>query len=76
MIFRLVEPQKKEMPKVWRLKYFLQRNIKNKDRVEPIFDDYSQALLRRYVGNKSQNPDVYLVASRWAELLLKQNINK
>ena len=72
MIFRLVYPQKKEMPRVWRLKYYLQRNVKDKDTIKPIFEDYSQSLLHRYVGNTSKNPDVYLVASRWAELLLKK----
>ena len=70
-IFRLVYPAKNEMPKVWRLKYYLQRNVKAKDTLKSIFDDYSQSLLRRYVGNSSINPDLYLVASRWAELLLK-----
>jgi len=70
-IFRLVYPQKNDMPKVWRLKYYLQRNVKDKVTLKTIFDEYSQSLLRRYVGNSSTNPDLYLVASRWAELLLK-----
>ena len=70
-IFRLIYPQKKEIPKVWRLKYYLRRNVKNKDTIRPIFDDYSQSLLRKFIGAQSENPDVYLVASRWAELLLK-----
>ena len=72
-IFRLVYPQTKEMPKVWRLKYYLRRNIneKNRETVKQIFDEYSQALLFKHIGNKAKNPDVYLVASRWAELLLK-----
>jgi CRISPR-associated protein Csm1 len=74
MIFRLIEPQKKEMPKVWWLKYFLRRNVRNEKVTGPIFDGYSQALLCRYVGNKSKNPDVWLVASRWAELLMKKRI--
>lgn len=72
-IFRLVYPQTKKMPKVWRLKYYLRRNVKaeNEETVKQIFDEYSQSLLLRHVGNKAKNPDVYLVASRWAELLLK-----
>jgi CRISPR-associated protein Csm1 len=74
MIFRLVYPKKKEMPKVWRLRYFLQRNIKNQNIVKSIFEDYSQALLKRYVcAGCPENPDIYLVASRWAELLMKEN---
>ena len=72
-IFRSVYPQKKEMPKIWQLKHYLHRNVKkeNEITIKPIFDDYSKSLLHNYVGNKSKNPDVYLVASRWAGLLLK-----
>lgn len=74
MIFRLVFPIDNEMPKVWRLKYFLRRNIKqiNLDVVKSIFDDYEQSLLFRYLNQKQKNPDIYLVASRWAELLMKK----
>ncbi|GHT36931.1 hypothetical protein FACS189435_0870 [Bacteroidia bacterium] len=70
-IFRLIYPQKKEMPKVWRLKYYLRRNVKkeNEETVKKIFDDYSQALLHNYIGSNAKNADIYLVASRWAELL-------
>jgi CRISPR-associated protein Csm1 len=73
-IFRLIEPQKKEMPKVWRLKYYLSRNVKkdNQETVQKIFNDYSQALLKRYIkAQGGENPDVYLVASRWAEILTR-----
>jgi CRISPR-associated protein Csm1 len=75
MIFRLIEPKKKGMPNVWRLKYFLRRNVKkeNEKVIGQIFDDYSQSLLCKYVGNNSKNPDVWLVASRWAELLMKNS---
>lgn len=73
MVFRSVYPIKKELPKVWRLKYFLRRNIQfsNIDIIKPIFNDYEQALLFRYLNRRSKNPDIYLVASRWTELLLK-----
>ena len=72
-IFRLVYPQTNKMPKVWRLRYYLRRNVKqeNEETVKQIFDEYSQALLFRHVGKNKNNPDVYLVASRWAELLMK-----
>jgi len=58
------------------LKYYLRRNVKsfNSETVRQIFDDYSQALLQQHIKYKNdgnKNPDVYLVASRWAELLLK-----
>ena len=73
MIFRSVYPIKNELPKVWRLKYFLRRNVQtsNLDVVKFILNDYEQALLFRYLNQKTKNPDVYLVASRWAELLMK-----
>jgi len=79
-IFRAVSPLGNEMPKVWKLKYFLRRNVKSKntDIIKPIFNEYEQALLFRYlfkfkhIKNDAKNPDVYLVASRWAELLLKK----
>jgi CRISPR/Cas system-associated protein Cas10 (large subunit of type III CRISPR-Cas system) len=74
-IFRLVYPQDKELPKVWRLKYFFTRNVQSKNReiLKPIFNEYEQALLFRYLNPKFKtlNPDIYLVATRWAELLLK-----
>jgi CRISPR-associated protein Csm1 len=75
-IFRLIYPQKKGMPKVWRLKYYLRRNVKNGnvEKVEKIFYDYSQSLLFKHYscsGKKADNPDIYLVASRWSELLMK-----
>jgi len=75
-IFRMIYPLKNELPKVWRLKYYLRRNVKsfNSETVRQIFDDYSQALLQQHIKYKNdgnKNPDVYLVASRWAELLLK-----
>lgn len=75
-IFRMIYPINNELPKVWRLKYYLRRNIKagNVETIKQIFEDYSQALLQqhiKYSGNGKKNPDIYLVASRWAELLLK-----
>jgi hypothetical protein len=73
MIFRLVYPNENELPKVWKLKYFLRRNIKeaNFEIIKPIFADYEQALLFHYLKIYTKRPIVYLVASRWAELLMK-----
>jgi CRISPR-associated protein Csm1 len=76
-IFRTIYPIKNELPKVWRLKYYLRRNVKesNMESIKQIFGDYSQSLLQqhiRYSGIGKKNPDIYLVASRWAEILLKQ----
>ena len=75
MIFRSVY-QLKRIAKVWRLKYFLRRNVQesNLDMVKSILNDYEQALLFRYLNRKTKNPDIYLVASRWTELLLKTSI--
>jgi CRISPR-associated protein Csm1 len=78
-IFRLIYPQnteKKEIPKVWQLKYYLRRNVKkiNETLVKQIFDEYSQALLQKHInyqGNGKKNSNIYLVASRWAELLTR-----
>lgn len=77
MIFRTIYPQKNELPKVWRLKYFLRRNIQsaNLDEVKTVFKGYELALLFRYLNQEAENPDIYLVASRWSELLMK-NKNK
>lgn len=77
-IFRMIYPVNNELPKVWRLKYYLRRNVKgrNAEIIRKIFDDYSQALLKqhfKYMDKERKNPNIYLVASRWAELLLKLN---
>lgn len=73
-IFRAVFPFRNEIPKVWKLKYFLRRNVKSKNTeiVKSILNEYEQALLFRYLELNTKNPDIYLVASRWAELLLKK----
>jgi CRISPR-associated protein Csm1 len=73
MILRLVYPQKKKLPKVWQLKYYLKRNVKsgNISTVKQIFDEYSKSLLFKHLGVRGENPDIYLVASRWAEFFMK-----
>jgi CRISPR-associated protein Csm1 len=62
------------IPKVWRLKYYL-RNVKkaNVADIEKLFENYSQAIIKTFLGKKEEtNPDLYPVAVRWAELLLKK----
>ena len=61
------------IPKVWRLKYYL-RNVKkeNKPEIEDLFEHYAQAIIKTFLGKGSVNPDLYPVAARWAELLLKK----
>jgi CRISPR-associated protein Csm1 len=64
-----------DIPKVWRLKYYLKRNIseKNKAEVEKLFDEYTEAILNAFMKHQTSNPDLYPVAARWAELLMKKN---
>jgi CRISPR-associated protein Csm1 len=61
------------IPKVWRLKYYL-RNVKkeNQAEIEALFENYAQAIVKTFMQKeKINNPDLYPVAARWAELLLK-----
>lgn len=64
------------LPKVWRLKYYL-RNVKkeNEPEVGKLFEEYTKAVLKALMQGKNTSPDIYPVAARWAELLLKQNEN-
>jgi len=65
------------IPKVWRLKYFL-RNVRKQNlvEVEKLFDEYTNAVLDAFMNRQTINPDLYPLAARWAELLLKkQSIN-
>ncbi|MDR0753766.1 MAG: hypothetical protein LBF04_00045 [Prevotellaceae bacterium] len=61
------------IPKVWRLKYYL-RNVKeeNKTEIEKLFENYSQAIVKTFLGKDCVNPELYPIAARWAELLLKK----
>lgn len=61
------------IPKVWRLKYFL-RNVKknNEEAVRKLFDAYTKAILDAFVNRKTTNPELYPIAARWAELLMKK----
>jgi CRISPR-associated protein Csm1 len=61
------------VPKVWRLKYYL-RNIRrqNKEEVEKLFNEYTNAVLDAFMNRQTTNPDLYPLAARWAELLLKK----
>ena len=61
------------IPKVWRLKYFL-RNVRqqNKFEVERLFDEYTNAVLDAFMNRQTVNPDLYPLAARWAEMLMKK----
>ena len=61
------------LPKVWRLKYYL-RNVKkqNEDEIKNLFDEYAKAIMDTFMKRQTRNPDLYPVAARWAELLLKE----
>jgi len=62
------------LPKVWRLKYYL-RNVKkeNEGEIKELFEEYTKAILEAFMRGKTTSPDVYPVAARWAELLLKRD---
>lgn len=71
-LLRNAKSGKVNIPKVWRLKYYL-RNIKtnNENTVEEIFSNYEKAIIDAFMGRNNYNPDLYIVAARWAELLTK-----
>jgi len=60
------------IPKVWRLKYYL-RNVKkeNEEAIKTLFEEYTKALIDTFMKRKTTNPNLYPVAARWAELLLR-----
>lgn len=62
-----------DLPKVWKLKYYL-RNVKkdNLPEVEKLFDDYSESLIDDFMAKEVKtNPIKYPIAARLTELLLK-----
>lgn len=68
-----------DLPKVYRLKYYL-RNAKNEENrkvLEEIFDEYAEDLLNDFLNSNEKeksNPAKYVVAARWAELLIRNKI--
>ena len=60
------------IPKVWRLKYYL-RNVKteNEEAIKTLFEEYTNAIMDTFMKRKTTNPNLYPVAARWAELLLR-----
>lgn len=70
---KILKNNKIEIPKVYRLKYYL-RNAKNEENrkiLEEIFSKYSEDLLNDFLNTKKSNPAKYIVATRWTELLLR-----
>lgn len=61
-------------PRVYRLYYYL-RNVEKDSEVEKylknLFDKYKEALLNNFLHKEGENPALYVVAARWAELLTK-----
>jgi len=73
-LLKINPTERNGIPKVWHLKYYL-RNIKekNRDKVTYLFDKYTEALLKNYVSKSfNQNPLIYPMGARWAELYLKK----
>lgn len=71
---KIFKNHKIEIPKVYRLKYYL-RNAKNEENraiLEQIFDQYANDLLNDFLEkNKKSNPAKYVVAARLTELLTR-----
>lgn len=71
---KIFKNHKIEIPKVYRLKYYL-RNAKNEENraiLEQIFDQYADDLLNDFLEkNKKSNPAKYVVAARLTELLTR-----
>src|SRR5690606_33474269 len=61
-----------DLPRVWRLKYYLRVvRAENRSEIESIFDEYKASIIDAFMHKRGVNPDLYPVAARWAELLLK-----
>ncbi len=78
---RVLNRNRIDFPKVYRLKYYL-RNAKSSDSraiLGKLFEDYTEALLQDFMADKNKsdkknltNPARFPVAARWAELLTKK----
>lgn len=61
-------------PRIHRLYYYLRNVEKDSDAgkyLKTLFDKYKEALLSNFLQKKGENPALYVVAARWAELLTK-----
>jgi len=69
------------MPKVWRVHYFLTRNLKNEKKhrpyIEQLIADF-EAMARYTLMHPEQapHPSVLAVAARWAELATRTPQNQ
>ncbi|MDO4763648.1 MAG: CRISPR-associated protein Cas10 [Flavobacteriaceae bacterium] len=71
---KILNTNKIDLPKVYRLKYYLRnaKNEQNRQELTEIFNKYSDDLLNDFLEKKKQsNPAKYVVAARWIELLLR-----
>lgn len=76
---KIYKNHKIEIPKVYRLKYYL-RNAKNEENraiLSEIFEQYADDLLNDFLEkNKKSNPAKYVVAARLTELLTRNIKNQ
>jgi CRISPR-associated protein Csm1 len=66
---------KMDLPKVWKLYYYL-RNVKDADLREKIekniISKYEKSLLAAFTDKIATNPVVFPLAARWAELITRK----
>lgn len=61
-------------PRIHRLYYYLRNVEKDSEAgkyLKTLFDKYKEALLNNFLHKGGENPALYVVAARWAELLTK-----
>lgn len=60
-------------PKIWRLKYYIARNVKkeNKSEIDALFEKYIINLRKAFERKEETNPMIYPIAARWAEFLTR-----
>ncbi|MCS7028110.1 MAG: CRISPR-associated protein Cas10 [Bacteroidia bacterium] len=67
-------------PRVHRLMYYLRNVQEDSDArkyLKKLFEDYKEALLENFLKKSgSNNPTLYVIAARWAELLTKTQIKE
>jgi len=75
---QILKKDKLEMPKIWRLRYYLGRKKDDKEFeeiIEKLFQPYWEALYNALTENEATNPAIYPVAARIADLSTRKLLN-